>query len=472
MSATAAPIRNEFSWQVQPAAAEWVARAVTALEKRNSSLARLREVLRDETGTRLVDWVDHLALAEKNGTNGAPRLADELTGVGYARESELGPDVSVWRHPLGMFPPVLVGGGREGLALRVDSVDDALAHLPHALDITSPSAKSANIEDQPGGPYRQVLLQEENGVALWLTERHGWPGFTPPTVSRFQIDAAKKHLAALRQRQRAHATVEQGFKHTSQLIAAAAAEIGTAWACDLFYYGEREYWQSRNRAARVQYERQNRLGLGWANHDHHTYRSSRRAFHRLIAILKQMGFECRERFYAGREAGWGAQVLEQPDCRIVIFADVDLSPDEVLCDFAHEPLADRDALGTVGLWCELQGEAFLEAGMHHLECQFDFEAARAQLAELGIETLAPFTDFAFLRQAFTKGEIWPVEPARVDRLLSAGRITAEQADRFRRDGVLGSHLEILERNDGYKGFNQTGISDIITRTDPRRVIGA
>jgi hypothetical protein len=34
-------------------------------------------------------------------------------------------------------------------------------------------------------------------------------------------------------------------------------------------------------------------------------------------------------------------------------------------------------------------------------------------------------------------------------------------------------MEILERNDGYKGFNQTGISEIITRTDPRRVqVGA
>jgi hypothetical protein len=29
-------------------------------------------------------------------------------------------------------------------------------------------------------------------------------------------------------------------------------------------------------------------------------------------------------------------------------------------------------------------------------------------------------------------------------------------------------LEILERNDGYKGFNQTGINEIILETDPRR----
>jgi hypothetical protein len=256
------------------------------------------------------------------------------------------------------------------------------------------------------------------------------------------------------------------------LFAVAADEIGTHWACDLFFAAEREYWQRRNRAGTVQYERQNRLGLGWANHDHHTYRSSRAAFPHLIAFLEQMGFHCRERFYAGREAGWGAQVIEQPNARVVIFADVDLSPEEVAGDFAHEQLRERDELGTVGLWCELHGEAFLEAGMHHLECQFDFDAAREQLAKHGVETMAPFTDFPHLRQAFTKGETWPIEPRRIERLLSAGRITTEQADRFRREGALGSHMEILERNDGYKGFNQTGISEIITRTDPRRVIGA
>jgi hypothetical protein len=65
-----------------------------------------------------------------------------------------------------------------------------------------------------------------------------------------------------------------------------------------------------------------------------------------------------------------------------------------------------------------------------------------------------------------------VELRRIERLLADGRITSEQAARFRREGALGSHLEILERNDGYKGFNQTGISEIIMRTDPRRNVGA
>ena len=46
-------------------------------------------------------------------------------------------------------------------------------------------------------------------------------------------------------------------------------------------------------------------------------------------------------------------------------------------------------------------------------------------------------------------------------------ITAEQAERFRKSGSIGSHLEILQRDDGYKGFNQTGINEIIRKTDPR-----
>jgi hypothetical protein len=324
-----------------------------------------------------------------------------------------------------------------------------------------------------GGKYRHVVLDERIDAELWLVERHGYDGFGFTANTPEQIDAAARHLEAFRHRRRAFPEFERGFEEATNLFTAAAADLGTDWACDLFFIAEREYWQSRNHAGAVQYERQNRLGLGWANHDHHTYRSSRAAFSLLIRTLELMGFQCRERFYAGREAGWGAQVIEQPRAQVVIFADVDLSPEEVAADFAHEPLVEREHLGTVGLWCELHDEAFLEAGMHHLECQFDFDAARDQLAKAGVETMAPFTYFPHLKQAFTKGEIWPVNPRRTEELLRCRQITPEQCDRFCSEGALGSHMEILERNDGYKGFNQTGISEIITRTDPRRVeIGA
>jgi hypothetical protein len=456
---------DQFVWQTQPLAARWVTRTIEALAARNPVIQKVAYELREFTGTRLVDWIDHFARSDDNALG----LIGELPDVGYHATSES--EQTVWRQSLGLFPPVIVNGGRTGLALRCDSVEACRIALPAALGLHATDAEQ--IIGPRGGIYRHVVLDERVDAELWLVERHGYHQFGCVANSSQQISAAAGHLNTFRRRQRSFPEFQTGFQEATRLFQAAARDIGTNWACDLFFIAEREYWQSRNRAGNVQYDRQNRLGLGWANHDHHTYRSSRAAFPDLIAALELMGFHCRERFYAGREAGWGAQVLEQPQARVVIFADVDLSPEEVAADFAHEPLVARKQLGTVGLWCELHGEAFLEAGMHHLECQFDFDAAREQLAAVGIETMAPFTYFPHLKQAFTKGETWPVDPQRLVRLLRKRQITPEQSDRFHHEGALGSHMEILERNDGYKGFNQTGISEIITRTDPRRVeIGA
>jgi hypothetical protein len=112
------------------------------------------------------------------------------------------------------------------------------------------------------------------------------------------------------------------------------------------FEGERNYWQRRNRAARFQKQRQDSLGLGWANHDHHTFRSSRKHFLDLMRVLEKLGFHRRERFYAGAQAGWGAQILEQPVEGIVVFADVDLMPEEVEADFSRQALPPAPRLGT------------------------------------------------------------------------------------------------------------------------------
>ena len=162
-------------------------------------------------------------------------------------------------------------------------------------------------------------------------------------------------------------------------------------------------------------------------------------------------------------------MLEDPVTGIVIFADVDMSPEEVTGDFSHEGFPERPGRGTVGLWCELHGESMLQAGMHHLECQFSFDALRAQLLEEeGIRMMKPFTEFEILRQQFTEGERWQIRPERIDRVLQSGDITPEQAEKFRTEGGIGSHMENLERHNGFKGFNQTGINAIIAKTDPRK----
>jgi hypothetical protein len=107
--------------------------------------------------------------------------------------------------------------------------------------------------------------------------------------------------------------------------------------------------------------------------------------------------------------------------------------------------------------------------MHHLEARFNHPLLREQLAEEGIATMKPFSDFPFLKQAFTEGERWKVDPRRVDALLAKGLITAAQAAGFRKDGAIGSHLENLERKGGFKGFNQKSVSAIISAVDPRKV---
>jgi hypothetical protein len=105
--------------------------------------------------------------------------------------------------------------------------------------------------------------------------------------------------------------------------------------------------------------------------------------------------------------------------------------------------------------------------MHHLEARFDFSLLRDQLATEGITTMNPFSDFPFLKQAFTEAERWPVAPERVKALLSEKLITENQADGFIKNGAVGSHLENLQRKGGFKGFNQKSVSVIIEATDPR-----
>ena len=448
--------KRPFEWQTQPLASAVVHRLVHGFCVRSAAARQLAERMLRETGTRFTDWVDFVAPP----TDEVDR--DTLVGAGFTFSEQDGTPVA--EHPGGMFPTIRLDGHGWSLGVKVEFVTDHL--IINGI-------KDAVVEGAPFGALRMARVDRETDAELWIVERHGQLGFTPHDVSVAEASEVLRHAEAFRCRRRRFERDDEGIEYVLSIINGAVADLGRDRACDIFFAAERAYWESRNRAGRLQKARQDRLGLGWGNHDHHTYRSSREQFARLIRVLEVVGMLCRERFYAGIEAGWGAQVMEQPACRVMVFADVDLLPEEVSGDFAHSALTPRDSLGTVGLWCKLHGEALLQAGMHHLEAQFHFDAARDQLRREGVATMAPFTDFTCLRQAFTQGEIWPIEPSRLAATRAGGFITDEQAEKFANQGALGSHLEILERNDGYKGFNQTGISQIIRRTDPRwRTVGA
>jgi hypothetical protein len=442
---------KDFQWTPQPEAEAVVLELTSSCLGALPFVRFLGERMSSEAGVRLHDCVGHFGLPRGGWVGG-------VAVAGWQLEvAEGGLDVYV--QPQGIFPSIVFGGPTQELGLKVESVPDFLAA----------QGVSQRIVGDPLTDVRWATVGEGGGWRAVVIERHGTRSFLPARTDARRAVLRMKHLEAFRTRRRHFETDAQGFAHANELVDAAVAELGKGLACDLFFAAEREYWQRRNTAAKVQYARQSRLGIGWANHDHHTYRCSRANFTSLVSVWEKLGFKLRERYHAGAQAGWGAQVMEQPDTGIITFNDVDLSPDELFEDFAHERLPQREQLGTVGLWCALHGDSFLQAGTHHLECMFGFDALREQLeSQAGIKTMKPFTDFPHLRQAFTEGERWRVAEARLEALLARGQITAEQAGTFRETGALGSHLENLERNAGFKGFNQKGVSEIIAATDARR----
>jgi hypothetical protein len=461
-----------FDWKRWPETEHFVDELIASALDGNGFAVDLADRMRADTGTRFKDWVDHLVV------RGDASVARHLAVLGYERQqASYSVGVPVFAHRGGFFPRIALANdaananGDPGsrvpeLAIKVDRVADFSRAHDLGLEILGYAM----------GPFRIGRVPGTH-TTLAVVERRGYLGFEPfpgelAREGRMKPHAARDTLAARdiwQARRRRFDDDREGFDATEATLERVIELAGsTDLACHLVFEVEREYWQARNTAARIQKARQDRLGLGWANHDHHTFRCSREFFPRVIGMFTRLGFELRESFHAGAHAGWGAQIVEHPVTGIVIFADLDLAPEEATEDFAHQPLPGLSRPGTVGLWVALHGESVLEAGMHHLEAQFDFDALRDELkSEAGVETMPPFSNFPFLRQAFTAGERWPVARHRADRALALGWISAEQHEKFLRDGTIGSHLENLERREGYKGFNQQAVSAIIAATDPR-----
>ncbi|GAB3415521.1 hypothetical protein [Flindersiella endophytica] len=434
----------QTEWTLHEAAEHLVERLIVAACERSPGLAELAARLPALTSTRLFDWLDHL---------GGPVSADDLTAAGYVEGWRTVP--GVWRHP-GAQLPAIVPGPTWMTGLRVD--DCAAFASAH------PSTRGVQGAELSG--FRQAVVIDD-GVVVSGVERRSWAGgITSVEWAEDPVAESRRAWRLWAERPRtwgSSAEVLDLVRIAEEMVALVGPDLAASYALEL----ERAYWQRRNTAAVLQHARQDRLGLGWGNNDHHTFRSSRVCFAPLIQVFRALGFAVRERFYAGADAGWGAQVMEHPGNGGVIFADVDLTPDEVAIDFAAEQLPPSDSLGTVGLWCALHGESVLVAGMHHLEGQFEFDQLRTDLTALGVGQLAPFSNFPHLRQAFTEAERWPVPRSRLEALVAAGELTAEKAEEFATRGAAGSHLENLARRAGFKGFNQANVSTTMRATDPR-----
>jgi hypothetical protein len=449
-SAASTPL--PFDWPLTNEAERFLRQRIENFLERNTFACRLADRMSDDTGTDFFEWVDHLVLS--------PGEEQALSAVGFVPDpgAETPNGEPVYGHPRATLPRVLLRPGPLILALRPELIADFMAR----------NNVSGEPEGEPCSRYRRIAVAEEDGTCLDAVERRACRGFVPAPLKPGELNNIIKARELWQTRPCSFDHEAEGFTAANRILDRVLGLVGRDLACQFFFEAERAYWESRNRAARIQKHRQDRLGLGWGNHDHHTFRCSREHFVDLVEFLLKLGFAKRERYYSGAEAGWGAQILEQPVVGIVVFADVDLLPEETQVDFSTHRLPPASRLGTVGLWVGLHGESFLEAGMLHLEARFDFDLLRGQLKKCGVSTMNPFSDFPFLRQAFTEGERWPVRRKRAERLLSAGLITRGQFDQFMREGALGSHLENLQRRGGFKGFNQKSVSVVIAATDPRK----
>lgn len=456
-----------FNWTLYPEAERFLTTEVESFLKKNTFSNNLREKMFREASIHFFDWLDHVVMPYSSS------LKEKLLAFGFTliKKTEAPAQHLVFRHERAIFPQVLLctktrsknGTKRisEGIyeaALKVECITDILS----VLDIAS------EIEGAPLTQFRSAFLNQHRGTSLKAVERKGYIDFRP---QKCPADFVSKVILASelwRTRPRGRCPEKEAYRELNKIADKVIKLVGRDMAAHLFFEEERHYYYRRNRASRYQRMRQNKFGLGFAVSDHHTYRSSREYFTSLIKFMLKLGFNLRERYHAGAEAGWGAQIIEHPSIGISCFCDVDLAPEETNFDFTHKALPERETLGTVGLWCKIHGEAIFDAGIHHLAGRFDFDHIRPIFQGEGHFFMKPFSDFSFLKQAFTKGEHWRVNSRRIDLLLKDKRISAEQFERFSAEGAVGSHIEAIQRWQGFKGFNQQAVSVIIKETDPRK----
>jgi hypothetical protein len=313
---------GNFLWECQPKAEALILRIVDQACRSNAFIGDLQKELLLHTNTRLFDWLDYVVTNSQEG----------LLERGFETLKVMA-EYRIYHHPGAQLPKVVVQEHAGlGLGIKVESISDFL--LVRGI--------SGEIEGTPLSGFRRCLISNESGVSLFAVERRGTQAMEPTMMSGEELELAILAREKWGSRPRSLNNEDEAMIQTIALGEEIVKMVGEDMAAWIVLECERKYWEARNRAGQLQKDRQDALGMGWANHDHHTFRSSRKHFSHLVQFFEMLGFHCRERFYAGKEAGWGAQVMENPRCGLVLFLDVDLAPNELEVDFAHEPLKDLD----------------------------------------------------------------------------------------------------------------------------------
>ncbi len=355
------------------------------------ALAELEAKIAQRTASPLLDWVDALHLIAE------PQRRCKWIELGWL-PSASSPDHEVLRFEGDELPPIVLHTGLTArLDLRVQSLESFLA--THGL------AFNARIQGSPGSPLRRAAWGQNGLRTFGVVERRGTFEFDPRRCEALDPARLEHWAQMLRGRARCHSDDAKGLDELGRVLDQAVAELGEGPVASLFLSTEREYWQWRNQAARIQFRRQQGLGLGWGNHGKHIYRCSEELFEATQALFAKLGF-----VYKGdddRQEHVRRLELAHPFSASRIVLETYLG--ELGGSDPHSP----------GMWTALHGESLMQAGMHRL-CAVQHRARAGDCVG--------------------EGETWSVDPQRVRGLLRAGRISAEVAEELIERGAAGSEL--------------------------------
>ncbi|MCA9007641.1 MAG: hypothetical protein KDA70_20390, partial [Planctomycetaceae bacterium] len=140
-----------YSWKRYPETAAFLFQRITGFCKRSALIQEFADQLQLKTGTRLLDWVDHLEL------NWSDALQQQLVQLGYVAVE--GTEAHLYLHPEGMFPAIQASDSDvERIFVRVESVADFLTI--HQCELEKP------ITGEIGSAVRQRVVINENGLEL------------------------------------------------------------------------------------------------------------------------------------------------------------------------------------------------------------------------------------------------------------------------------------------------------------------
>lgn len=392
-------------------------------------------------GIRFFDLLDYIRIAV------SPSAKAVIQKQGFSVQKETYQGGKIYRHPRALFPVLVVEEVRSEkassileLGVRVDSLE----HLKGVRGFSEP------IQGREESSLRKMSLTDPKGYTLTFVERKGTARFEKNTPEE-DLGKVRKVKSLFGSYRDSHVRLledpEEGFRKTVVLIREAIALVGKERTAYEWVQAEVLFWEKRNGAGTLQGKLQRGVGIGWANKDHITYRNSKAFFPKTIEILSCLGFEKREKLWAEE---FTAQVMEHPSLALAAFVDVD-------------PPGKKE-WGTVGLWVKIHGESMLSAGLHHMAARYDFIKVQEVLKKRGVSFRPPFSYFDDLKQVFTEGERRVISENHARHLVHEGILTEAERREYMTKGAVYSHLENIQRGNGFKGFNRQSVDKTLRDT--------